>query len=152
MTLAELNEKYYYLFNDLFDASPALPERHYNTVARVLEQQYLEELDICLLETALDVGEKNFELKFRAKNYLPKRVWLRWNKMAKVLLKDFRTEFKTFLDNWEISKQNQHKPTVVPSDELPTKESTDLPVAPFKEVEVTKEPNDEKAVTPEEEK
>ena len=70
MELAKLNKKYYYLFNDLFDASPALPERHYNTVAKVLEQQYLEELDICLTEIALSVGVKNFELKFRAKNYL----------------------------------------------------------------------------------
>lgn len=108
MDLAKLNVKYYHLFNDLFDASPALPERHYTTVAKVLEQQYLEELDICLTEIALTVGVKNFELKFRAKNYLPRRVWLRWNKMAKALLSDYKAEFKEFLDNWTINKKSQH--------------------------------------------
>lgn len=144
MELGKLNEKYYYLFNDLFDASPALPERHYNIVAKVLEQQYLEELDICLTETALAVGVKNFELRFHAKNYLPRRVWLRWNKMAKALLSDYRAEFKKFLDNWTSKKKTEHKPIQdVKVDEPHQEESTALTVAPPKDVAAAKEPNDE---------
>lgn len=138
--LRELNAEYYSLFNDLFDAAPALPERHYTTVAKVLEQQYLEDLDIYLTERAISVGVENFGLKFRAKNYLPRRVFLCWNKMAKALLNDYRAEFKEFLDKWAISKKDQHKPIqdVKDDDSSQVLESTALTV------------REEKAVTPSE--
>lgn len=138
MNLEQLNQKYYYLFNDLFDASPALPERHYNTVAKILEQQYLEELDICLTENILEVGVKNFELKFRARNYLPRRAWLRWNKMAKALLSDYKADFKVFLDSWTNSRKKQHEPIQeVKADDPPKEDSTNLPVPDNKAVAPT---------------
>ncbi len=138
MDLNQLNQKYYYLFNDLFDASPALPERHYNTVAKILEQQYIEELDICLTENILEVGVKNFELKFRAKNYLPRRVWLRWNKMAKALLSDYKADFKLFLDSWTNSRKRQHEPIQeVKADDPPKEDLTNLPVPDNKAVAPT---------------
>ena len=121
MVLSELNQKYYYLFNDLDDASPALPERQYDIMAKVLQQQYVEELDTCLTEQSLVVGVENFELKFRAKYYLPRRVWLRWNKMAKALLNDYKTEFEKFLTSMKVSKKSQHEP----KDDVTEDNSTD---------------------------
>lgn len=110
MTLSELNEKYYLMFNDLDEASPALPEKQYDIMAKVLQQRYLEELDTCLRERMLLVGAQNFELKFKARYYLPRRVWLRWNKMAKALLSDYKAAFEEFLVNLKNNKKSQHEP------------------------------------------
>lgn len=138
--LAKLNEKYYLLFNDLSDAAPALPERQYDLVAKILQQQYLEELDICLTENMLDVGVRNFELKFKAKNYLPRRAFLRWNKMAKALLRDYKVAFKEFLDNWKQEKKDQHEQTDKQIEaDLPKEDISSLPVPTERDVVEVKE-------------
>lgn len=145
MVLSELNQKYYYLFNDLDDASPALPERQFDIMAKVLQQQYLEELDTCLTEQSLVVGVENFELKFRAKHYLPRRVWLRWNKMAKALLNDYKAEFEKFLQGLKASKKSQHEPKddVTTDNCTDNAESTDIVVSSNKAVMPGKGESDE---------
>lgn len=145
MTLKELNEEYYLLFNDLDEASPSLPEKQYDIMAKVLQQRYLEDLDICLTERMLLVGNENFELKFKARYYLPRRVWLRWNKMAKALLSDYKAAFEEFLTNLKSGKKKQHEPTENVQEVEPPKvpETTALTVAKENAVAAAKEPDDD---------
>ena len=142
-SLKELNAEYYELFNDLDDASPSLPEEMYDIVAKVIKHRYLEDLDINQTEHMLLVGEQNFELKFKARYYLPRRVWLRWNKMAKALLSDYKAAFEEFLTELKNNKKNQHVPIEnVQEDELPKEvETTALTVAKENAV-ATKESDD----------
>ena len=144
MSLKELNTEYYELFNDLDDASPSLPEEMYDIVAKVLKQRYLEDLDICQTEHMLLVGEQNFELKFKARYYLPRRVWLRWNKMAKALLSDYKAAFDEFLADLKNRKKTQHDPIESIQEYEPPKapETTALTVAKENAVATAKESND----------
>ncbi|MDE7454737.1 MAG: hypothetical protein K2M64_02790, partial [Clostridia bacterium] len=71
-------------------------------MAKTLLQRYMEDLDVCLTEHVLDVGRSNFELKFRAAMYVPRRRFLRYNKIAKKLLKQYKAEFLTELKKLEL--------------------------------------------------
>lgn len=100
--LKALNEKYFNLFSDLKLALEWLPEKQYDFMAKVLYQQYMEDLDICFTERMLEVGIDNFKLKFRSRMYVPRRGLFGYNKIAKRLLKQFKAEFLTELKKLEL--------------------------------------------------
>ena len=102
MTLKELNDKYFALYGDLYQARGLLTERQYKLSAEALLMSYKEELDVLFAERALAVGRERFELKFKVRNWLPRRVFLFWNnKIAKKLLKTYMADFKAELKRLE---------------------------------------------------
>lgn len=107
MTIESLNDKYFGLFGDLYYNRALLTENQYAAMAKVLQQQYLEELDISLTERILEVGEKNFELKFKSRVYVPRRGFFGYNKIAKHLLKQYKAKFLTDLKKLELDVQKE---------------------------------------------
>ncbi len=109
MNIEALHQRYYLLFNDLDEASPALPEQQYAAMAKVLQKLYFEDLETAMKERLLEVGVKEFELKYRTRNYVPRRSLLRWNRMAKALLADYKAEFNNFLESLKQSRGSRHE-------------------------------------------
>lgn len=111
MTLREINNKYYDLYGDLNSARAFLPPKQLEETASVLLKQYREEvanfLDMQFVETALS----KFELKFRVKMYAPRRLFLRWNKVAKKLLKQYTADFELYLAQLEKDAAEAHAET-----------------------------------------
>lgn len=107
MTIESLHDKYFGLFGDLFANRGLLTEKQYDAMAKVLYQQYLEELDITLTEHLLEVALDNFKLKFRSKVYVPRRGFFGYNKIAKCLLKQYKAEFLTELKRLELDVKEE---------------------------------------------
>lgn len=142
MDIEKLHKRYYYLFNDLDEAKPSLTEPMYEAMAKVLQKFYFEDLDITMDERMLEVGVKEFELKFRTRNYVPRRFLLRWNKMAKALLADYKAEFNSFLESLKQSSECQHEEKDSCSDLTETtaitEDSSQLPAVAEPTTEVVK--------------
>ena len=98
MTICELNNKYYSLFETLYNASSKLPEKQFVIMSNVLMKQYEQEVEDYLDEQELNFAMQRFALKFKVQAYTPRRVFLwRWNKTARQLLKQYKAELQTFL-------------------------------------------------------
>ena len=107
MSLEQLNVKYYDLFEQLNKARRFLTDRQFDIMAKVLQQQYLEELDVCLTERILEVGVANFELKFKSRVYVPRRGFFGYNRIAKRLLKQYKAKFLTELKKLELDVKEE---------------------------------------------
>ncbi len=107
MSLEQLNVKYYDLFEKLNKARRFLTGRQFDIMAKILQQQYLEELDVCLTERILEVGVANFELKFKSRVYVPRRGFFGYNKIAKRLLKQYKAKFLTELKKLELDVKEE---------------------------------------------
>lgn len=107
MTIEKLHDKYFGLFGDLYYNRALLPEKQYAAMVKVLQQQYLDELDISLTERILEIGETNFELKFKSRVYVPRRGFFGYNKIAKRLLKKYKAEFLTELKKLELDVKEE---------------------------------------------
>ena len=107
MSLEQLNVKYYDLFEQLNKARRFLTDRQSDVMAKVLQQQYLEELDVCLIERILEVGVANFELKFKSRVYVPRRGFFGYNRIAKRLLKQYKAKFLTELKKLELDVKEE---------------------------------------------
>lgn len=134
MTLREINNKYYELYGDLNNARAFLPPKQLEETASVLLKQYREEvatlLDVQFVETAVN----RFSLKYRVRMYAPRRLFLRWNKVAKKLLKQYTADFELYLAELEKDAADAHAATadvkeqtslVVSTASVATKEVTD---------------------------
>jgi len=93
MTLAELNEKYYEHYSNLYAAQPYLPEKQFETMYKALFNDYCKELEVVVGEKELATGQSVFELRFRLKNYLPRGFLFFYNKVARRMLKRLKAEF-----------------------------------------------------------
>lgn len=107
MSLEQLNVKYYDLFEQLNKARRFLTDKQFDIMAKILQQQYLEELDICLIERILKVGVATFELKFKSRVYVPRRGFFGYNKIAKRLLKQYKAKFLTELKKLELDVKEE---------------------------------------------
>lgn len=107
MSLNMLNTTYYGLFEELFSARRFLTDKQFETMAKVLQQQYLEELDIALTERMLEVGSSNFMLKIKSRLYVPRRGFFGYNKIAKRLIKQIKAEFLTELKRLELDIKDE---------------------------------------------
>lgn len=105
MTLQELNEKYFELYSDLYAAKPYLPTKQFETMYKALFEDYCIELETVVGEKELATGYARFTLHFKLKNYLPRRVFLCLNKIAKRTLKRLKAEFIAELA--EMEKETQ---------------------------------------------
>ena len=93
MNVHELNTKYFEYYGDLFEAKPLLPEIQYEASKMSLYNDFCREAEIVVGERELEIGQYVFELRFKLRNYLPRRRFLRWNKFAKKMLKRLKAEF-----------------------------------------------------------
>ena len=107
MTIEKLHDKYFRLFGDLYYNRALLTEKQYAVMAKILQQQYLEELDVSLTERILEVGITNFELKFKSRMYVPRRGFFGYNRIAKRLLKKYKAEFFTELKKLELDVKEE---------------------------------------------
>lgn len=107
MTIEALNDKYFGLYGDLFANRGLLTEKQYDVMTKILLQQYLEELDVCLTERILEVGVANFELKFKSRVYVPRRGFFGYNRIAKRLLKQYKAKFLTELKKLELDVKEE---------------------------------------------
>ena len=109
MCIEELNEKYFALFGELFANRGLLTPEQYKTMSKVLTAEYQKELDICLTEKLLATGVATFQLKFKSKNYLPRRRFLCWNKVAKSILRQLKAEFDNELKAMQETLKKKKK-------------------------------------------
>ena len=146
MQLAELNRKYYALYNELYSAQRFLTEKQFELMAKTLQMQYFDELDVSVTERLLEVGRSTFELKFKSRMYVPRRGFFGYNRIAKRLLKQYKAEFLTALqalENATKEEKTTRKELAEEQNKPRQEESTALTVAPPKDVAAAKEPNDE---------
>ncbi len=95
MTLQDLNRQYYELYGELYQARALLPEKQYKLTAEALLQAYSDDLELCMLRSEIATGRERFELRFRSKNWLPRRRFVFFNNaMAKRLLKTFEADLQ----------------------------------------------------------
>lgn len=121
MTLQELNNTYFELYGDLYQARSLLSEKQYKLTSEALLTSYKDDLMVCLDEKALAVGRERFELRFKVHNWLPRRRFIFfYNKIAKTLLKKYLTDFEAELSRLE-SETNA-------ASETPQAETSNLPV------------------------
>lgn len=99
MKLDDLNRKYFALYDELYHAQRFLTEKQFDVMSKTLQQQYSEELEVTLMEKAIDIGKNTFELRFKSRMYVPRRVWFCYNKIAKKLLKQYQAEFMTYMNS-----------------------------------------------------
>lgn len=140
MQLENLNGKYYVFFEQLAKARRFLTDKQFETMARVLQQQYLEELDVCLMERTLEVGINNFELYFKSRVYVPRRGLFGYNRIAKRLLKQYKAKFLTELKRLELDVKEEKETRKEIDEEIkkpPETQSTSLTVVQNKAVAPT---------------
>lgn len=146
MTIEALNDKYFALYGELFYNRALLTEKQYDVITKALLQQYLEELDVCVTERLLEVGQDTFELKFKSRMYVPRRGFFGYNKIAKRLLKQYKAEFLTALQTLENATKEEkdaRKELAEEKNKPRQEESTALTVASPKDVAAAKELSDE---------
>lgn len=99
MKLRELNNEYFELYGDLYQARALLSDKQYKLTSEALLTAYKEDLEVCVQEKALAVGKERFELRFKVRNWLPcRRFVVFWNRMARKLLKKYLAEFQAELE------------------------------------------------------
>ena len=130
MTLQELNNTYFELYGDLYEARSLLSDKQYKITSEALLESYKDDLEVCLQQKALAVGRERFELRFKVRNWLPRRVFLFWNnKVAKQLLKTYVADFEAELKRLEENAI----PPITPASSSDTAQT--LPVPQSRDVE-----------------
>ncbi len=121
MKLRELNNEYFELYGDLYQARALLSEKQYKMTSEALWAAYKEDLEVCVQEKALAVGKERFELRYKVRNWLPHRQFIFfYNRMAKKLLKKYLAEFQAELERLDKEQAAASMQTVA---------SSNLPVA-----------------------
>lgn len=126
--LKELNNKYFELFSDLRLALEWLPDKEYDKMAKVLDEQYRAELDMTLKKQMLETGIDNYELNYRVATEVPKDrrilgIFPRRNRTAKALRKIYAAQYANFLallDNQRLSINIEKCDTQAASNDLKT--------------------------------
>lgn len=131
MTLKELNNKYFELYGDLYQARALLTDKQYKLTAEALLMSYKDDLDVCFAEKALAVGRERFELKYKVRNWLPHRVFVFWhNKIGKKLLKKYLADFEA-----ELLRLDEATTVVSAPPTAAEEPNTNLPVPQSRDVE-----------------
>lgn len=78
--LDELQKKYYYMFNDLKEAKPALSENAYNYMASQIFSQYKIEAELLRLSLAIGSEKERYGLLYQQGRLIPcrHRKWYRF--------------------------------------------------------------------------
>lgn len=109
MTLQELNREYFELYGELYQARGLLSEKQYKLTSDVLLQSYKDDIERCVLKRELETGRERFELRYRVRNWLPRKVlFFWWNATAKRLLKRYVAELKQELRR--LDEESERKP------------------------------------------
>ena len=101
MNLRDLNNEYFELYGDLYQARALLTDKQYKMTADALLSSYKEDLEVSIMEKSLAVGRERFELRYKVRNWLPHRLLFFWNKLAKRLLKQYLADFEAELKRLE---------------------------------------------------
>lgn len=127
MKLRELNNEYFELYGDLYQARALLSEKQYKMTSEALLAAYKEDLEVCVQEKALAVGKERFELRYKVRNWLPRRRFVVfWNRMARKLLKKYLAEFQAELERLEKEQAAASEAQTVASSNLPVAQQTAL--------------------------
>lgn len=94
-----INKKYFELFSELYQSHTFLPQKVYEQMCTVLHREYMREIELAVNDNVIDAAVYAFEQKYKLKRYVPKRLFLRWNKVAKVLLTNYEVEFLAMLED-----------------------------------------------------
>ena len=98
MELREFLGQYYELFSELEINKAQLSDEFYVVTRKLLLSQFEQATTTFLDEQELQFAEKRFKLRFDVANYTPRRRFIFWwNKKAKALLKQYRTELEKYL-------------------------------------------------------
>ena len=98
MELREFLGQYYELFSELEINKAQLSDDFYVVTRKLLLSQFEQATTTFLDEQELQFAEKRFKLRFDVANYTPRRRFIFWwNKKAKALLKQYRTELEKYL-------------------------------------------------------
>lgn len=119
----DLNNHYFELFSDLDSCREVLPEKQYKEMADALMASYKRELEVIVGQKELETARDVFELRYRLKNYVPRRNFLFWNKVAKAIRKECLREFEKYLADLRSPNGDSDE-----SDETEIPEESDLPV------------------------
>lgn len=112
MRIDELNNKYFELYSDLYAAQPVLPAKQFEAMSKALSAEYGKELEVVVGQKALEAGRSVFELRFKLKNYLPRRrLFFWWNKTAKALLNRYKAEFAAELERLLVTEAAERETT-----------------------------------------
>lgn len=98
MELHEFLAQYYDLFADLETNKAQFSDDFYSAARKLLLKQFEQATETFLQEQELEFAEQRFKLRFDVANYTPRRrlvFW--WNRKAKALLKQYRTELELYL-------------------------------------------------------
>lgn len=119
MNLRDLNNEYFELYGDLYQARALLTDKQYKMTADALLSSYKEDLEVSIMEKSLAVGRERFELRYKVRNWLPHRfLFFFWNKLAKRLLKQYLVDFEAELKRLEEATAPQPA-TDEEADQLP---------------------------------
>ena len=111
MTIDQLNDKYFGIYGELYKARAYLPERQYDSMCRILQQEYSREVELIVNDNVLETAGLSFEQRYLLANYIPRRRFLFYNKLARVLFKKYSKDFKLMLE--ELKKENATTETAV---------------------------------------
>lgn len=101
MNLRDLNNEYFELYGNLYQARALLTDKQYKMTADALLSAYKDDLEVSIMEKSLAVGRERFELRYKVRNWLPHRFLFFWNKLAKRLLKQYVADFEAELKRLE---------------------------------------------------
>ena len=116
----DLNDHYFSLFSDLDACRAVLPEKQYRVMSDALMEAYKRDLEVVVGQKQLDTARDVFELRFRLKNYVPRRSFLFWNKAAKAIRRDCMRAFRKYLAGLEAPPEaHQSTGSDAPEPDLP---------------------------------
>lgn len=130
MNLRDLNNQYFELYGDLYQARALLSDKQYKLTSDALLSAYKDDLEVCIEEKALAVGRERYELKFKVRNWLPRKKFLFFNnRIARTLLKRYLADFTA-----ELARlQKETGALSAPAESA--EEASNLPVAQHKDLE-----------------
>lgn len=100
--LDELQKKYYYMFNDLKDAKPALSENAYNYMGGQIFAQYKTEAELLRLRLTIDSEKKKYGLLYQQSRLIPRMqghfFWKKPNTAALLLENELEREIQREFD------------------------------------------------------
>ncbi len=127
MKLRELNNEYFELYGDLYQARALLSDKQYKLTSEALLTSYKEDLEVCVQEKALAVGKERYELRYKVRNWLPRKRFLFFNnRIAKTLLKKYLADFEAELRRLENETNAASEAQQAESSNLPAQRQTAL--------------------------
>lgn len=97
-SIEELNEEYYRQFAELSHNDEDMPDEAVELIAKDLIQAYKKERELFRGEESIDIEKALFELRYRLKYCVPRKGWFFWNRLAKKLLKIYKTTREMDID------------------------------------------------------